>query len=62
MDGWMDEEDDLLFFLLFSVGWVGVSGWQYSSVDLFLLTRYLLPMCFCFLFWSFWGRIVVVPY
>lgn len=32
MDRWMDEEDDLFLFFFF-VGWV--SGWQYSSVDLF---------------------------
>lgn len=39
MDGWMKK-------MIFFCGWV--SGWQYSSVDSFLLTSYLCVFVFSF--------------
>lgn len=46
MDGWMDEEDELFFsFAFLWLGWV--SGWQYSSVDLFSLLVFLGEDCCC---------------
>lgn len=43
VDGQMDEED--VFFFFFLMGWV--SGWQYSSVDLFSLLVVLGEDCCC---------------